>query len=73
MFPTELLAAYLVAALVVVVAPGSDNILGISRDFACRSNRCQDDPARRGAMIRATVARAGAAGTGELTMTARVR
>jgi len=43
MFPTEVLAAYLVAALVVVVAPGPDNILAISRDFPCRSNRCQDD------------------------------
>ena len=31
MFPTEVLAAYLVAALIVVVAPGPDNILAISR------------------------------------------
>ena len=31
MFPTEVPAAYLVAALVVVVAPGPDNILAISR------------------------------------------
>src|SRR6185436_12613768 len=31
MFPTEVLAAYLLAALIVVVAPGPDNILAISR------------------------------------------
>jgi len=31
MFPTEVLAAYVVAALIVVIAPGPDNILAISR------------------------------------------
>jgi threonine/homoserine/homoserine lactone efflux protein len=31
MFPTEVLAAYLLAALIVVIAPGPDNILAISR------------------------------------------
>jgi threonine/homoserine/homoserine lactone efflux protein len=31
MFPTEVRAAYLLAALIVVIAPGRDNILAISR------------------------------------------
>lgn len=34
MFPPELLAAYLVAVLVIVVAPGPDNILAISRGLS---------------------------------------
>jgi len=33
-FPPELLAAYLVAVLVIVVAPGPDNILAISRGLS---------------------------------------
>ena len=34
MFPPELLAAYLVAVLVIVVAPGPDNILAITRGLS---------------------------------------
>ena len=34
MFPPEILAAYLVAVLVVVIAPGPDNILAISRGLS---------------------------------------
>ena len=34
MFPTEILLAYLVAVLVVVIAPGPDNILAISRGLS---------------------------------------
>lgn len=34
MFPTEILAAYLVAVLVVVLAPGPDNILAVSRGLS---------------------------------------
>jgi threonine/homoserine/homoserine lactone efflux protein len=31
MFPTEMLAAYLAAVLLVIISPGPDNILAISR------------------------------------------
>jgi threonine/homoserine/homoserine lactone efflux protein len=34
MFPTEILAAYLAAVLVVVISPGPDNILAISRGLS---------------------------------------
>lgn len=34
MFPTDLLGAYLVAVLIVVIAPGPDNILAISRGLS---------------------------------------
>jgi threonine/homoserine/homoserine lactone efflux protein len=34
MFPIEVLAAYLIAVLVVVIAPGPDNILAISRGLS---------------------------------------
>jgi threonine/homoserine/homoserine lactone efflux protein len=34
MFPTEILLAYLAACVVVVVAPGPDNILAISRGLS---------------------------------------
>lgn len=34
MFPPEVLAAYLIAVLVVVIAPGPDNILAISRGLS---------------------------------------
>jgi threonine/homoserine/homoserine lactone efflux protein len=34
MFPPEVLTAYFVAVLVVVIAPGPDNILAISRDLS---------------------------------------
>lgn len=34
MFPTEILVAYLAAVLVVVIAPGPDNILAISRGLS---------------------------------------
>ena len=34
MFPSEILAAYLAAVLVVVIAPGPDNILAISRGLS---------------------------------------
>ena len=34
MFPTDILLAYLVAVLIVVVAPGPDNILAVSRGLS---------------------------------------
>ncbi len=34
MFPTDILGAYLVAVLIVVIAPGPDNILAISRGLS---------------------------------------
>ena len=34
MFPTEVLIAYVAAALVVVLAPGPDNILAIGRGLS---------------------------------------
>jgi threonine/homoserine/homoserine lactone efflux protein len=34
MFPTEILVTYLVAVLLVVISPGPDNILAISRGLS---------------------------------------
>lgn len=34
MFPAEILAAYLAAAMLVVLAPGPDNVLAISRGLS---------------------------------------
>jgi threonine/homoserine/homoserine lactone efflux protein len=44
MFPTEILLACLVAALILVVAPGPDDILAISRRLTIRRHggKCHD-------------------------------